>query len=115
MTDLEKTQSSNEWRTYRDRNAQLKNHRGQGFPLILGQCTQLLQDKMKQHTEWNVVSTSYDPLALYRLIENTVLRQTEGQYTFETVYNQEIGFCALRQDTLSKLQWYKRFNTTELR
>ena len=27
MTDSEKTQSINEWRTYRERNAQLKNHR----------------------------------------------------------------------------------------
>ena len=28
MTDSEKTQSINEWRTYRERNDQLKKHRG---------------------------------------------------------------------------------------
>ena len=50
MNDLEKTQSVNEWRTYRERNAQLTKHRGQGFSLILGQCTQLMQDKMNQDT-----------------------------------------------------------------
>ena len=76
-TDSEKTQCSNEWRTYRERNAKLTNHRGQGLYFILGQCTQLLQDKMKQDTEWNVVSTSYDPLTLYRKIEKTALVQTE--------------------------------------
>jgi len=65
MTDSEKTQYSNEWRTYRERNAQLSKNRGQAFSLILGQCTQLLQDKMKQDTDWNAVSISYDPLALY--------------------------------------------------
>ena len=65
MTDSEKTQYSNEWRSYRERNAQLMKHRGQAFSLILGQCTQLLQDKMKQDVDWNAVSTSYDPLALY--------------------------------------------------
>ena len=96
MTDSEKTQSSNEWRTYRERNAQLTKHRGQGFLLILGQCTQLLQDKMKQDTEWNVVRTSYEPLSLYRLIEKTVLGQTEDQYPFATVYNQEIGFLCIQ-------------------
>ena len=68
MTDSEKTQSRNEWRIYREINNQLKKHRGQGLSLILGQCTQLLQDKMKQDTEWNVFSTSYDPLTLYWLI-----------------------------------------------
>ena len=51
-----------------------------------------MQAKMKQDTEWNVVSTSYDPLTLYRLIENNVLGQTEDQHPFATVYNQELGF-----------------------
>ena len=68
MNESEKTQSRNEWRTYREINYQLKKHRGKGFSLILGQCTQFLQDKTKQDIEWNVVSTSYNPLKLYQLI-----------------------------------------------
>ena len=111
MTDSEKTQYSNEWRTYRERNAQLSKHRGQAFSLILGQCTQLLQDKMKQDVDWNAVSISYNPLDLYRLIEKTILAQTEDQYPFATVYDQEISFYAFRQETLSNPQWYERFNT----
>ena len=58
-----------------------------------------------------MVSTSYDPLTLYRLIENDVLGHTEEQYPFATVYNQELGFYAFRQYMLSKTQWYERFNT----
>jgi hypothetical protein len=88
LNDSQKTQFSNEWLTYRERNANLINHRGQAFSLIQGQCTQLLQDKIKQDTEWAVVSTSYDPLTLYRLIERTILAQTEDQYSFSTVYDQ---------------------------
>ena len=88
MTDSEKNQSSNEWRTYREKNSKLTKHRGQGLSFILGQCTQLLQDKMKKDTEWNVVSTFYDPLTLYQLIKKTVLGQTKDQYPFATVYNQ---------------------------
>ena len=106
MTDLEKTQSSNEWRTYKERNDQLTKHRRQGFSLIIGQCTQLLQYKMKQDTEWNVVSTSYGHLTLYQLIEKTVLVQTEDQYPFATVYNQELGFYPFKQDNMSNPQWY---------
>ena len=68
MTDLEKTQYRNEWRTYIEGNAQLIKYRGQGLSLIIGQCTKFMQDKIKQDTEWNVVSTSYDPMTLYRLI-----------------------------------------------
>jgi hypothetical protein len=77
LTDSEKTQFSNKWLTFRERNAKLIKHQGQAFSLIQGQCTKLLQDKMKQDTDWNTVSTSYDPLTLYQLIERTVLAQTE--------------------------------------
>jgi hypothetical protein len=111
LTDTEKTQHNNEWRTYRERHANLMKHRGQAFSLIQGQCTQLLQDRMKQDTDWNTVSTSYDPLTLYRLIEKTVLAQTEDQYPFATVYDQEAAFYAYRQESLSNAQYYERFNT----
>jgi hypothetical protein len=111
MSDSEETQYSNDWRTYRERNALLTKHRGQAFSLTLGQCTQLLQDRMKQDTNWNVASMSYNPLELYRLIEKTTLVQTEDQYPFATVYDQELNFYSFRQETMSNLQWYKKFNT----
>jgi hypothetical protein len=79
--------------------------------LILGLCTQLLQDKIKQDTDWNMVSISYNPLTLYRLIKKMILAQTEDQYPFATIYNQELAFYLFRQDSLSNLQWYRRFNT----
>jgi hypothetical protein len=111
LNDSQKTQFSNEWRTYRERNANLIKHRGQALSLIQGQCTQLLQDKMKQDTDWAVVRTSYDPVTLYCLIERTILAQTEDQYPFATVYDQELSFYSFRQETLSNPQWYERFNT----
>jgi hypothetical protein len=47
LNNSEKTQFSNEWRTFQERNVNLIEHRGQAFSLIQGQCTKLLQDKMK--------------------------------------------------------------------
>jgi hypothetical protein len=85
MTHTETNLYNSKWRSYRERQQQLSRHRGKAFSLILGQCTQLLQDKMKQATAWNAVSTSYDPLDLYRLIEKTILAQTEDQYPFAIV------------------------------
>jgi hypothetical protein len=111
LNDLQKTQFSNEWRTYRERNYNLIKHRGQAFSLIQGHCTHLLQDKMKQDMDWAVVSISYDPLTLYRVIEQTILAQTEDQYPFATVYDQELSFYSFKQETLSNPQWYERFNT----
>jgi len=111
LSESEKTLNISEWRTYRERSANLLKHRGQAYSLILGQCTQLLQDKMKQDADWTTVSTSYDPLTLFRLIEKTVLAQTEDQYPFATVYDQEHAFYSFRQETLTNPQWYEKFNT----
>jgi hypothetical protein len=65
---------------------------------------------MKQDTDWNTVSISYDPLTLYLLIKRTVLAQTEDQYPFATVYDQELSCYSFKQDNLSNPQWYERFN-----
>jgi hypothetical protein len=108
LTDSEKTKFSNDWRTFREHKTNLIKHRGQAVSLIQGQCTQLPQDKMKQDTDWNTVIISYDPLTLYLLIERTVLAQTEDQYPFATVCDQELSFY---KDNLSNPQWYERFNT----
>ena len=86
LTNSEKTQWSNDWRTYHERNSQLVRNQGQAFSLIMGQCTQLLQDKMKQDVDWEAVSTSYNPLLLYHLIEKMVLAQMEDQYPFVTIW-----------------------------
>jgi hypothetical protein len=46
------------------------------------------------------------------MIEKTILAQTEDQYPFATVYDQEQAFYSFRQDTLTNpQQWYERFNT----
>jgi hypothetical protein len=105
LNDSQKTQFINEWCTYRECNDNLIKHRGQAFSLIQAQCTQLLQDKMKQDTDWAVVTTSYDPLTLYRLIERTILAQADDQYPFATVYDQEFSFYSFKQEILSNPQW----------
>jgi hypothetical protein len=79
-------------------------HKVQALSFIQGQCTQLLQDKMKQDPDWITVSISYDNLTLYRLIERTVFSQTDDKYPFATVYDQELGFYSFKQDSLSNPQ-----------
>jgi hypothetical protein len=111
LIESEKTQFSNDLRTFREHNTNLIKHQGQAFSLIQGQCTHLLQDKMKQDTDWNTLSTSYDPLTLYLLIKKTVLAQPEDQYPFSTVYDQELSCYSFKQDSFFNPQWYARCNT----
>jgi hypothetical protein len=77
---------SNSAKTHSLHEATLEKHHGQVYALIYGQCTQLLQDKMKQEKLWVVVSNSYKPLELYKLIESVVLKlSSEGIATQDQV------------------------------
>jgi hypothetical protein len=71
----------------------------------------IAEDRIKQDTNWNMASTSYDPLDLYRLIEKMTLLQMEDQYPFATVYDQVLSFYSFYQETMSNPQWYEKFNT----
>jgi hypothetical protein len=66
---------------------------------------------MKQDTDWNMTSTSYNPLELYWLIKEMTLVQMEDQYPFATVYDQELNFYSFRQETMSNPQWYEKIKT----
>jgi len=111
LNDSEKTQCSNAWRTCRERNSSLIKNRGQVFSLIMGQCAQLLQDRMKQDPDWKTASASNDPLTLCRLIEKTILVQMEDQHPFATVCDQEMALCGFHQEKLTNAQWHECFNT----
>jgi hypothetical protein len=91
--------------------AMLETHQGQAYSLILGQCTQLLQDKMKQDASWTTVSMSHDPLKLYKVIERVVFKQTEAQYPFPAVHKQNLAVLNTKQGGLTNTQWYQHFNT----
>jgi hypothetical protein len=60
LTDDEKTAHSNAWRTHRETTESLKKSRGKIYYLLLGQCTQVLVDKMKQDTDWVTISESFE-------------------------------------------------------
>ncbi len=48
LTDSEKLEYGNKSKTHSQRVATLEKHRGNVYALIYRQCTQILQDKMKQ-------------------------------------------------------------------
>ena len=79
MNEDEKISHGNAWRTHREATESLKKSRGKVYSLLLGQCTQVLVDKMKQDTDWVTISELFDPTLLFKLIENFVLKQSNNQ------------------------------------
>jgi hypothetical protein len=71
------------------------------YALIDGQCTQILQDKMKQDKNWAVVSVSYKPLELYKLIGRVTLKQTEDQYPVSALWEQLCNVTNAKQGNMT--------------
>ena len=59
---------------------------------------------MKQDASWTAVSTSYDPLELYKLIERVILKQTEDHSPFAAVHKQNLAVLNTKQGGLSNTQ-----------
>ena len=79
--------------------------------MVRGQFTKILMDKIKHDPDWDTASTSYDPLKFMALTKNTILSQTEDQYPFDTVYEQEVTFYSFHQQNRTNYQLYEKFNT----
>jgi hypothetical protein len=76
---------SNAWHTYRERTDRLVRSRGKVYSLVLGQCTTVLLDKMKQDAVWQAASDSYNQLKLLKLIEKFILKQSDNQYKISII------------------------------
>ncbi len=111
LTQAKVLEYSNEFKLHSHRVANLEKHRGIVYLLIIGQCTQILQDKMKQDQRWNAVSASYKPLDLYKLIKRVILRQTEDQYPVAAVWKQLVSVYSSKQGNMTNNEWYEQFTT----
>ncbi len=79
---------SNAWHTYRERMDCLVRSQGKVYSLVLGQCTTVLLNKMKQGADWQAASDSYDPLKLLKVIEKSILKQSDNQYKIGIIIEQ---------------------------
>jgi hypothetical protein len=98
LMDNEKMAHSNAWRSNCETTEGLKKNRGKVYSLLLGQCTQVLVDKMKQDTTWVMVSKSFDPILLFKLNEKFVLKQSDNQYKTVVLIAEQLSISSFCQD-----------------
>ncbi len=90
LTNNEKAAHSNAWHSHRESSNSLKKSRGKIYFLLLGQCTQVLVDKMKQDADWMKISGSFDPTLLFKLIKKFVLKQSNNQYKMAVLIAEQL-------------------------
>ncbi len=112
LTNNKKISHSNAWRTHRETTESLKKSRGKVYSLLIGRCTQVLIDKMKEDTEWVAISEAFDPILLFKLIEKFVLKQLNNQYATAVLIAEQLLILTFRQDDhLGNAAYYDRFTT----
>ena len=105
-----------EWRSseknYGERVANLNLNRQKAFAVIIGQCTQRLQDKMHDDPLWETVNTDQKPLELYALIERVVMKQSGDEYQATNIVENLLAVLTMKQqNNMSNPQWYEKLNT----
>jgi hypothetical protein len=98
LTEDEKMLHSNAWCTHHELTDGLKKSPGKIYFLLLGQCTLVLIDKMKQDTNWGAISDSFDPIALFKLIEKFVFKQSDNQYKMAVLIAKQLSILKFCQD-----------------
>jgi hypothetical protein len=112
LTNDEKTAHSNAWRSHCESRDSLKKSRKKIYSLLLGQCTQVLVDKMKQDTDWVKISGLFDPTLLFKLIKKFVLKQSNNQYKTAVLIAEQLSILLFRQDDqIGNATYYDWFTT----
>ncbi len=112
LTNDEKTAHSNAWCSHRKPSNSLKKSRGKIYFLLLGQCTQVLVDKMKQDADWVKISGLFHPTLLFKLIKKFVLKQSDNQYKTTVLIDVQLSILLFRQDDqVGNAIYYDRFTT----
>jgi hypothetical protein len=112
LTNDEKTAHSNRWHSQRKSSDSLNKSRGKIYSLLLGQCTQVLVDKMKQDADWVKISGLFDPTLLFKLIEKFVLKHSNNQYKTAVLIAEQLSIISFRQDDqIGNATYYDWFTT----
>ena len=80
------------------------------YSLVLGQCTDLLKNKLKHSNEWNATSTTYDVLVLIRIIRTITFKLYEQNYFPLALHQAKANFYNIRQGSVSNAEYMEKFN-----
>ncbi len=112
LTEEEKGEWQQSQKLYGDRCAKHILNQQKAFTIIIGQCTQRLQDKLHDNLQSETINKDQKPLELYTLIEKVVMKQTGDEYPPQNLMENMLAVLTLKQqNNQSNTQWYEKLNT----
>jgi hypothetical protein len=88
----------------------LDNNIQKAYSLISGQCTNLLQSKLKQQANWAVISVAQDAIQLVILIKLITFKFEDQKFLPLALYQAKANLYNLRQGNMTNHGYLQRFN-----
>ena len=96
--------------SYIKRRSILDDNIQKAYSLILGQCTDLLQSKMKQQATWEATSIAQDAIKLVTMIKSITFKFEDQKFLPLALYQAKANLYNLRQGTMTNHDYLQRFN-----
>ena len=110
MTYKEQKKFDHEMSAFVKRKELLAKHMEQAYSIYLNQCTEYLQDKLKNTQRWETVSSTQNVLDLIELIKIIVFKYEEQQYLPLSVFNAKSAFYMFNQGSMNLNEYREKFN-----
>lgn len=81
---------------YIKRKSMLDDNVQKAYSLVIGQCTDLLQSKLKQQANWTTLSQEQDAIALISLIKTITFRFEDQKFLPLALYQSKANLYSLR-------------------
>ena len=95
---------------YIKRDAILDDNIQKAYSLVLGQCTDLLQSKLKQQQNWAAIALAQDVIQLIVLIKSITFKFEDQKYLPLALYQAKANIYNLRQLNMTNHEYLQRFN-----
>ena len=94
---------------YVKRDSILEENIQKAYSLMLGQCTELLKNKLKTTTDWTTVSTYFYLLGLMKTIRSVIFKIEDQRYLPLSLHHANSNFYYFRQNNLSNPEYLEKF------
>ena len=95
---------------YIKRKGVLHDNVQKAYSLVLGQCTDLLQSKLKQQATWAAVSIDQDVIRLISMIKSITFKFEDQKFLPLALYQAKANLYNMRQGSMSNHDYLQRFN-----
>ena len=94
---------------YIKRKSMLDDNVKKAYSIVMGQCTDLLQSKLKQQANWSTISQDQDAIPLISLIKTITFRFEDQKFLPLALYQSKANLYSLRQGNMTNQEYLQRF------